>query len=283
MSKLVVYFRYLTEYLKYCDFVSIISSLKYLINRKSHKSDRIIKSSVGTFFCRKNTNDFQYANYAYEWNVKKFFLDHLDEYSVFIDGGSCIGEYSILLSKNGIRCFAFEPVPDTYSVLLKNLEMNNQGMVIQSFPYGLGAENAKVDFVINSINTGASHLARNGKPGNCKVDIRTFDSVFKELNLSPDDRILFKLDVEGMETQAISGAGTFIQSFSNITFVIENEHSAIDFVKETLNNIAVFEYGVVDKFNFVARKLHNIEKGNQFFEINPDNPLINSFTEKWLS
>lgn len=273
MKKLIIYIRYFSEYLRYGDFISILSSFRYVLKRTSHKSDRTIKTSVGTFFCRKNTNDFQFANYAYEWNVKKFFLDHLNEYTVFIDGGSCIGEYSILLSKNGIRCFAFEPVPDTYSVLLKNIELNNQGMVIQSFPYGLGEENSKVDFVINSVNTGASHLARNGKPGNCKVDIRTFDSVFKEINLSPDDRILFKLDVEGMETQAISGAGTFIQSFPNITFVIENEHTAKDNVKIALNKFAVFEYGVVDKLNFVAKKLHNIDQGlNQVIEKHPVQP-----------
>ncbi len=257
MRKLVVYFRYFSEYFKHCDFVSIISSVRYLINRTSHKSNRIINTTVGTFFCRKNTNDFQFANYAYEWNVKKFFLDHLADYTVFIDGGSCIGDYSILLSKHGIRCFAFEPVPDTFSVLYKNLELNNLQSVIHAFPYGLGVENARVDFVVNSVNTGASHIARNGKPGNCKVNIRTFDSVFNDLNLLPEDRILFKLDVEGMEAEAISGAATFIQSFHNITFIIENEHSSMEMVKETLSGIAVFEYGVVDKFNFFAKKLQN--------------------------
>jgi FkbM family methyltransferase len=258
MSKIIVYLRYFSEFIKHCDIVSIISSVKYLINRTSHKSNRIIKSSVGTFYCRKNTNDFQFANYAYEWNVKKFFLNHLADYSVFIDGGSCIGDYSILLSKNGIRSFAFEPVPETFSVLYKNLELNNLESFIQAFPYGLGVENASVDFVVNSVNTGASHIARNGKQGNCKVNIRTFDSVFNELNLKQEDRILFKLDVEGMESEAIAGAATFIQSFPNITFVIENEHSGIVTIKEILNGIALFEYGIVDRSNFFAKKMQNL-------------------------
>lgn len=257
MSKLVIYFRYLFEYLKYGDLVSIISSFRYLNNRTSHKTNRIIKSSVGTFFCRKNTNDFQFANYAYEWNVKKFFLDHQSEYSVFIDGGACTGEYSILFSKNGIRCFAFEPVSDTYKVLLKNIGLNNMVSTIQAFPFGLGAVNAKVDFVKNSVNTGASHIARNGKPGNCKADIRTFDSIFENFNLNPDDRILFKLDVEGMEVEALAGARNFIQKFPDITFVIENEHSTIDNIRETLNSIAPFEFGIIDKLNIFAKKQQN--------------------------
>jgi len=75
-----------------------VASVKYVLNKSSHSSGRTITTSAGTFFCRKNTNDFQFANYYYEWGVKKFILKRIDEFSVFIDAGACVGDYSILMA-----------------------------------------------------------------------------------------------------------------------------------------------------------------------------------------
>ena len=258
MKKLSIYLRYLLEYLKFGDFISVAASVKYVVNHTSHRNDRIIKTTVGTFFCRKNTNDFQFANYAYEWSVKKYVLDHRQEYSVFIDGGACVGEYCILLSNQNIRCFAFEPVKDTFDVLTKNLELNNLSSVVKAFPFGLGEKNMQVKFVYNSVNTGASHIATGSTSGDFLVEIRTFDSLLPELNISPDDHILFKLDVEGMEPEALLGATDFIQRYKHITFVMEDKHSGEDSIKNTLNAIAPFEFGIVDEFNIFARKINKI-------------------------
>ena len=86
MNKLYTYFMYFLEYLKHKDILSIIASVNYLLFKKSLRTDRIIKSSIGTFFCRRNTNDFQFANYHYEWGVKKFILKRAKEFTFYIDG-----------------------------------------------------------------------------------------------------------------------------------------------------------------------------------------------------
>ncbi|MEI7662523.1 MAG: hypothetical protein WCK34_10005, partial [Bacteroidota bacterium] len=74
MKKLKTYSRYFFDYLKHGDFLSIVASIRYLVNKTSHKNDRIIRTSIGKFYCRKNTNDFQFANWGYEWGVKQFLL-----------------------------------------------------------------------------------------------------------------------------------------------------------------------------------------------------------------
>lgn len=255
MRKFIIYTRYLFEYLKYGDIVSIIASVKYVANQSSHSSDRIVHSTMGTFFCRRNTNDFQFANYAYEWSVKKYVLDHRHEYTIFIDGGAGIGEYSILLANNKLRCIAFEPVKSTYSVLMKNLKLNNLNSEITAFPYGLGAENKQAEFMFNTVNTGASHIVLNGL-GDCKAEIRTIDSLLPELNFSPDDRILFKLDVEGMEPDALRGASEFIKNHQHLTFVMEDKHSGEETIQKTLSSIAPFEFGYVDEYNIYAKKIN---------------------------
>ena len=256
MKKLKIYLRYFFEYLKHGDILSIIASIRYLVNKTSHKKDRIIQTSIGKFFCRKNTNDFQFANFGYEWGVKKFLLDHSKAYTVFIDGGACVGDYSILLSRFGLRCIAFEPIENNFKVLTKNLELNHLAGKITAFQCGLGEENKKTGFIFNPVNTGASSKSTNPGQSNCQGEIRTFDSLLPELNLSKNDRILFKLDVEGMETEAINGAAAFIRNYQNITFVLEDKHSGQDTIKQALGKIAAFEFGIVDEFNIFATKIN---------------------------
>lgn len=257
MNKLIVYLRYLYQYLKFGDLISIAASFRYVVSHKSHKSDRVIRTSIGTFFCRKNTNDFQYANYAYEWTVKKFILEHYNDYNVFIDGGACVGEYSIMLANKNLKCFAFEPVTQTFEVLTKNLELNQLTSKIKAFPFGLGVKNEHVNFVFDPINTGASHMAEVNQTGDLSVEIRTFDSVYPTLGLHKDDCILFKLDVERMEPAALWGAQNFIREYPNITFVLEDKRSGEHNIKATLNAISNFEFGKVDRFNIYAKKSGN--------------------------
>jgi FkbM family methyltransferase len=254
MKKLKTYFRYCFEYLKHGDFLSIIASLKYLLNKTSHKNDRIIQSSIGTFYCRKNTNDFQFANFAYEWSAKKFLIDQCKNYTVFIDGGACVGDYSILFTKFGLRCIAFEPIEDNFKILLKNLELNQLTQKITAFPLGLGDENKKAGFIFDPVNTGASHKSGASNHSDCLGEIRTFDSLLPQLNLDKNDRILFKLDIEGMEAEAIRGARDFITNYPNITFVLEDKHSGDIPIKQALSEITDFEFGIVDDFNIFAKK-----------------------------
>jgi FkbM family methyltransferase len=254
IKKLTTYYRYFWEYLKHGDFGSILSSVRYLLKKGSHPHDRIIKTSIGVFFCRKNTNDFQFANYRYEWGVKKFMLANIDNYNVFIDGGACVGEYCILLTKLGIRCIAYEPVMQNFEVLSKNLELNNIAEKVLAFPYGLGDCEMQAPFYFNPVNTGASHIITDRKPTNVFARIRTLDSFLPQMKLKTEDRIMVKLDVENMEPEAIRGAAEFIRRFPNITFVAEDKHSGGDTIKSALSNISGFEFGIVDEFNIYATK-----------------------------
>lgn len=254
-KKLNTWSWYFYEYMRFGDFLSVYAAIKYLILKKSHQKDRIIQTSVGIFFCRKNTNDFQFANYRYEWGVKKFLLDHIREYAVFVDGGSGIGDYAILVSKYNIRSVAFEPMESNFEVLEKNLQLNNLTGKVKAVKVGLGNENKMVRFKYNRINTGASHIDRGNDPDSFEVELRTFDSFLQELSLDKDEPILFKLDLEGMESEALQGCANFIREYSIITFIIEDKRTGNDKIKTVLNKLGSFEYGTVDQYNMYARKI----------------------------
>ena len=258
IKKLKTYSMYFFEYLKHGDLLSIVASVKYLTKKTSHSKDRIIKTSIGTFFCRKNTNDFQFANFKYEWGVKKYLLDNRHKYTVFIDGGACIGDYCVLLSRYDILCFAFEPIIENYNVMAENLRLNNLTGDVMAFPFGLGAKNEHVAFIFNPVNTGASHYAANSQKTDCEAEIRTFDSLLPIMKIKPEEHILVKLDIEGMEPEAIRGAKEFIRNYPNIIFVLEEKHTGEELIRKALNEIAEFEYGIVDEFNIFARKISSI-------------------------
>jgi len=254
MNKILTYLRYFYDYLLHGDFRSILASVRYVLFGTSHKTDRIISTAAGTYFCRKNTNDFQLANFYYEWGVRKYLLSHQKKFSVFIDGGACTGSYSLLFAARGKRCIAFEPVSSNYNIINKNLELNKLEHEVVVFPYGLGAANARAGFAFNPVNTGASHKIENMTEADQFVEIRTLDSLMPEMAIGSDERIMIKLDVEGMEVEAIKGAADFIRHYPNITFVIEDKHSGESLIKDALNEIAGFDYGIVDEYNIYAKK-----------------------------
>lgn len=257
LNKITTYFRYFFEYLKFSDFKSIIASVRYVLFKKSHSNDRIVSTSIGRFFCRKNTNDFQFANLYYEWGVKRFILNRIDEFSVFIDGGACVGDYCILLAKRNKRCFAFELVSENVKMIEKNIRLNQLQEQIRVFPYGLGDNNYTASFNFDPVNTGASRINKVKEPVNNKAEIRKLDSLMKEMGIALTERIFFKLDVEGMEAEAIMGAFNFIQEYPNITLIIEEKHTGKLPIQDTLKDIALFEFGKVDEYNIYAKKIRN--------------------------
>lgn len=257
LKKLWTYFLYLTDYLKHGDFFSVLAAVKYLLFMKSHNGDRVIQTSIGKFYCRKNTNDFQFANYYYEWGVKKYMLKHLNEFNVFIDAGACVGDYCILMAKMGKKCFAFELVPDNIRIIEKNMQLNDLQGKVKVFPYGLGDADYSTSFTFNPINTGASRINKIRTSGFEKAEIRKLDNLISEMAIGQNERILIKLDVEGMETEAIKGAFKFILNYSDIHLIIEEKHSGKQLIQDALNEIALFEFGKVDELNIYAKKIRN--------------------------
>jgi FkbM family methyltransferase len=255
--KAITYSRYLYDYLKFGDVASVMASVRYLASGKSHTGDRVIHTSAGHFYCRKNTNDFQFANYYYEWGVKKYMLRHRKEFDVFIDAGACTGVYSIILSRYGMRCFAFEPVPETFSVLQKNIELNACSGRVQAFGYGLSDHNGTGTFAVDPVNTGASYLIGSDREGNCTAELHKLDSVYSSFGIRAGDTVLMKFDLEGSEPAALRGATEFIRNCEAVTLIIEDKHTGNESIRDILNSIAVFRYTPVDEFNICAVKMRN--------------------------
>jgi len=264
MGKIKTFLKYTKDFVAHGEFRYILSSVRYVLTGKTTRKTRFYKSSLGRFLVRKGTLDFQFANYAYEWGVKKFVYEHLNNYNVFLDIGANIGTYSILFAKKGLRGYAFEPVVSNFDAFTTNLKLNNIEDKVTAFPFALGERKRKAGFTFDPINTGASHLTDNSdfleetlSPEFVDVDVIPFDNILDELDIKNDDRIFIKIDVEGMEENVIKGAEKFIKSHPNLLFVIESVHSGKDNLTKLLNSFANFEIMEVDELNMGAKKINN--------------------------
>ncbi|MFK5856525.1 MAG: FkbM family methyltransferase [Bacteroidota bacterium] len=262
MNKIITFLRYSKDFVKHGEFRYILSSVRYILTGKTTRTSRHYKSSLGKFYVRKGTLDFQFANHAYEWGVKKFVYKHISDYDVFLDIGANIGTYSILFVNEGLSGFAFEPVKSNYNALVTNLKLNNIEDKVVSYPIALGERKRKASFTYDPINTGASHLTENddflevvNNPEFVDIDIITFDELFSEINVKKEDKIFVKIDVEGMEPNVIKGASKFIKDHPNLLIVLESIHSGRSDIKKLLSSICEFEFLEVDDLNMAARKI----------------------------
>ncbi|HAS39971.1 MAG TPA: hypothetical protein DCS93_05800 [Microscillaceae bacterium] len=256
--KIQIYWWYFWEYLRFVDFASIRQSLQYAIWGRCHSEDRLVHSRMGTFACRKNTTDFMYANYNYERKVKKFIQKHLSQYNTFLDVGACIGDYSVWMARQGYKCLTFEPVPTNYEILQKNLHLNDLKDQVHSFPWGLGSRQETVNFEVRPHNKGASKVLREFNPTQTADKnfgtIQSLDGALPQLPLNQNDRVLMKLDVEGMEGEVLKGAEMFIKNCSQLMIIIEATISDQSGIVKLLNQWGDFTYRAIDQHNFAAIK-----------------------------
>jgi len=262
MHKIKTFLSYFKDFIKWREYHYILTSIKYILFHKTTSRTEIYRSSLGMFLSRKGTLDFQFANYAYEWGVKQFVYQHLPHCQGFLDIGSNIGTYAILLAKNGLHGYAFEPIKSNYDALRINLILNNLEDKVTVFPVALGDKRGTAEFAFDHVNTGASHLA-SIHPDDAVTDreektasqIVPLDSLLDQIHFDKKENIFIKIDVEGMEEKVLLGARKFLQTYPNIIMVMESKHSGRERLTAILNDIADFEILEVDDFNMGARKI----------------------------
>ncbi len=262
MGKIITFLKYSVDFIKHGEFRYILSSIRYILTGKTTRKTRYYKSSLGKFIVRKGSLDFQFANYAYEGNVKKFVYKHLNDYDLFLDIGANIGTYSIIPANHGLKVIAFEPVKSNFEALKTNVGLNKLEHLVKLYPLALGAKKRSANFTVDLINTGASHLTEYAditehieNPEFEDIQVVRFDDIVDEMNIGKDEKIFVKIDVEGMEPDVLNGATEFIKNQDNILIIIETIHSGTENLKKLFSSIAEFEFIEIDELNIAARKL----------------------------
>ena len=122
------------------------------------------------------------------------------------DVGANIGVFTVLQATQGARIYSFEPNPDSYSRLLRNVTANKLSDCVRLFPTALGDKRGMGSLhVIAGGTTGGvvtTAEARASASG-VAVPIATLDEIVSTLpGLSID---LLKIDAEGSEVSILRG------------------------------------------------------------------------------
>lgn len=139
---------------------------------------------------------------------------------VFIDIGANIGYFTCLACQSGLEAIAFEPIHDNLKYLYENLRNNNWLKQVEVFPMGVSDKPDLVDMF--GEGTGASLIE--GWAGASSLMRQTIS--VSSLDLMLGDRLagkqtVIKMDVEGIEFQALCGASKLLSMSPKPTWLVE--------------------------------------------------------------
>lgn len=135
---------------------------------------------------------------------------------VFTDIGANIGYFTLIaarLMKGEGRIYAFEPDPNNYELLVKNIEANRYDYVT-AVPMAVTNAPGKLVLFLDRINYGGSSLSRENIPqtgASIEVETTTLDHYFR--NVVGDMKVdLIKVDAQGAEGLIFEGAENILRS-----------------------------------------------------------------------
>jgi FkbM family methyltransferase len=191
-----------------------------------------------------------------------FALHTLQPGDLFVDVGANIGSYSILAGDcEGVKVVAFEPVPQTFSWLQKNIKINALENQIEVMKIGLAEQKGSINFSSNLDALNHVVLQQKHNTSVVKVDVSKLDDI-----LDHKYPAVIKIDVEGYESQVLNGAKKTLYNTSLIAVIVEL-------------NSAGKRYGVDDE------EIHKLLLSKKFetFKYNPLKRQLISLNGKFSS
>lgn len=132
--------------------------------------------------------------------IFSFYWANRKRYKRVADIGANIGLHSIVLSKCGFDVRAYEPDPQHFEILRRNLALNNSSHV-ETFNAAISSQTGVMEFVRVLGNTMSSHLA--GFKANPYGDLERFPVKVEAIEPLMAWADLVKLDAEGHEKEII--------------------------------------------------------------------------------
>ena len=164
-------------------------------------------------------------SFVYEGEIERFLRSVADVDYCFVDGGANFGFWSVLASSRPFGShpvIAIEASSANAAKLERNAELN--GGRFKVLRRAIGSTTGNQVWL-----SGAKHEAfrvgewHNGVRAGESVEMMTLDSLLDQGLVSPQQRLVIKLDVEGMEIEAAKGGKRLLE---NDTVIIVEDHGA---------------------------------------------------------
>lgn len=184
-------------------------------------------------------------------DLKNLFAKKKHALTIF-DVGANIGDFTgeMLAFFPKSTVYAFEPIPETYKTLKRNLFANPN---IHCFNQACGAKKGTVTMSAVAL-CGSNKIIRTKKtkkaPNTQQVSMTTLTEVFKKSNLNRID--LLKTDVEGYDLQVLMGAESLLKNkkitavYCEVNLRNDNLHGNFFLIHKYLRNYGYEFYAMYD-------------------------------------
>lgn len=176
---------------------------------------------------------------AWEPNTFKVFERFLDKDHAYIDIGAWIGPTVLFGAQLSKEVFAFEPDPNAYSALRKNLSLNPlTTQNVHIFPIAISNSNGTISMGTNS-KQGDSMSSMLFSKDSWQVEAATLESMIDSLHIT--DINFIKMDIEGGEKIVLPVIKNYIHKNQPTFYLalhttwIEDKVSFLNDVKDILS------------------------------------------------
>jgi FkbM family methyltransferase len=193
----------------------------------------VLKSRYGVLLA------MNYGDRTFEYYVGgiygNYYWDRISKINtefIYMDIGANAGLYTICAARNpkNLMSYAFEPVPDSFNFLEKNISLNGLASKCSLVKKAISTSCSLEEVSFNANHSGAASLLRNNKNLNLDVNSRfeietidgaKLDSLVQQKNIP----IVIKIDVEGYELIVIQQLikTSFVEVVKEIFYEIDED------------------------------------------------------------
>jgi FkbM family methyltransferase len=174
-------------------------------------SDAIFAFPYGDGYWSKLLN----RTFKYEDELELLFRDSADVDYTLLDCGANYGYWSVLVSSapfGSRKAIAIEPSSQNFAKLSENARINGNRFEVMQSAIGAVRGTAR----LSGTKHEAFSIAGDADAGGEIVSVLALDNLIEDGMISADGRYLIKLDVEGVEIEAIKGGRRLLQGDSVI-------------------------------------------------------------------
>ncbi|MBC7576785.1 MAG: FkbM family methyltransferase [Tardiphaga sp.] len=155
------------------------------------------------------------ATFSYEDELELLFRDSVGVDYTLLDCGANYGYWSVLVSSapfGSHRAIAIEPSAQNFAGLANNARLNGDRFEVMKCAIGAARGSANLSGTKHEAFSIAGAADAGGEP----VPVLALDDLIDDGKVSPDGKYLIKLDVEGVEIDAIKGGARLLAGDSVI-------------------------------------------------------------------
>ncbi|MCB9362872.1 FkbM family methyltransferase [Candidatus Woesearchaeota archaeon] len=178
-----------------------------------------------------------------EYKVNKM---RLPKDATVIDIGGQIGIFSTFVARKAAKVYTFEPTPENFEMIKKNIKLNKLENTILPFNLAVGDKVGTLKIYLSQNNTGGHSIYGDGD----YVEVKTIPlkDVFEQNNIKTCD--LLKMDIEGAEYMVLYNLpDKYYKRIKRIRMEVHNmddkknnDKSLIEFLKKKGYNVFYQDY-----------------------------------------